>query len=153
MIHANEQASLESADEAAIHALLGGLVSSWNAGDGEAYARAFTDDCDYVTFNGDRLTGRAAVANSHQALFSTHLRGSKLLFEHVDMRAAGPAAAIVHGVGNTLLQGQKLPRKSRRSIQTLVAVRKAEGWRLAAFQNTRVFAITPFRALLMAVGI
>jgi hypothetical protein len=59
----------------------------------------------------------------------------------------------VHGIGNSLLEGQKQPSQSRRSSQTIVAVRTESGWRFAAFHNTRIFKITPFRAILMMLGL
>jgi uncharacterized protein (TIGR02246 family) len=152
-IPAAQYSGVSVADRAAIEALVAALAAAWAAGDGAAYARPFTEDCDYVTFNGERQRGRAAVAASHQALFDTHLRGSKLLFENLDMRPVGPDTLIVHSVGNSLLRAQTRPHRSRRSLQTLVAVRTPEGWRFTAFHNTRIFAITPFRALLMMLGL
>lgn len=140
------------ADAAAVQALIEGLTRAWNAGDGAAYGAGFTQGCDYVTFNGERLRGRAAVAQSHQALFDTHLKGSELIFESVDLRPVA-GAILVHSVGNSRLAGQKRFSPSRRSLQTLLAVQSEEGWRFTAFHNTRVFAITPWRALLMKFGI
>lgn len=148
-----EQTAIPAEDEAAIRNLAESLVAAWNAGDGTAYGRAFTEDCDYVTFNGRHVCGRAAVAASHQALFDTHLRGSKLIFESLHMRPLSEGAILVHGVGNSLLRGQRRPRKSRRSLQTLVALRTENGWLFTAFHNTRIFEITPFRAILMMLGI
>jgi uncharacterized protein (TIGR02246 family) len=146
------QTGLAPADATAIQNMIDGLVAAWNTGNGHAYGSAFTENCDYVTFNGERIRGRKAVADSHQALFDTHLRDSKLLFESVDMRPLGPETILVHGVGNSLLRGQKKYAPSRRSLQTLIAVRTDAGWRFAAFHNTRIFKITPFRALLMMLG-
>lgn len=147
------QTAIQPEDEAAIRNLADSLVTAWNAGDGTAYGRAFTIDCDYVTFNGQHIRGREAVAASHQALFDTHLHGSKLIFESLDMRLLGEGTILVHGVGNSLLKGQRTLRKSRRSIQTLLAVRTEAGWLFTAFHNTRIFKITPFRALLMLLGL
>ncbi|MEZ0171112.1 SgcJ/EcaC family oxidoreductase [Microvirga sp. TS319] len=148
-----KQTAIEAEDEAAIRSLADSLVTAWNAGDGIAYGRAFTVDCDYVTFNGQHVHGREAVAASHQALFDTHLHGSKLIFESLHMRPLGDGTVLVHGIGNSLLKGQRKLRKSRRSIQTFVAVRTETGWLFTAFHNTRIFKITPFRALLMLLGL
>ncbi|MBN9082142.1 MAG: SgcJ/EcaC family oxidoreductase [Rhizobiales bacterium] len=145
--------SLPAGDAAAIGGLITQLTRAWNAGDGTAYGAGFTETCDYVTFNGDRLRGRQAVAESHQALFDTHLKGSRITFETVDVKPLDAATMLVHSIGNSRLAGQKTFHPSRRSIQTLVAVREGTGWRFAAFHNTRIFAITPWRALLMKFGI
>lgn len=144
---------IDPATECEIGALLDKLVVSWNAGDGQGYAAVFDENCDYVTFNGDHLSGRAAVAESHDVLFNTHLRGSKLFFETIGMRRIAPEIVLVHGVGNSLLSGQKHPSPSRRSIQTLIAVNNACLWRFTSFHNTRIFKINALRALLMQLGI
>lgn len=140
-------------DATALGDLIAQLTKAWNAGDGAAYGAGFTETCDYVTFNGDRLRGRAAVAQSHQLLFDTHLKGSRIIFESVDLKPVDTATILVHGIGNSRLAGQKTFPPSRRSIQTLVALREGTDWRFAAFHNTRIFAITPWRALLMKFGL
>lgn len=148
-----ELTTIRDVDAFAIHGLIAKLANAWNAGDGSAYGSAFAQQCDYITFNGDRIQGREAVAASHQKLFDTHLRGSKLLFENVYLRMLGPDTILVHGIGNSLLKGQKELSPSRRSIQTLVAVRDGSGWIFTAFHNTRIFKITPLRAILMTLGL
>jgi uncharacterized protein (TIGR02246 family) len=145
--------TISADDEKAIRALIDQLTSAWNAGDGAAYGRPFSEDCDYITFNGERSRGCAAVVADHQALFDTHLKGSRLMFESVEMRPVTTDVVLVHSIGNSLLNGQRAPSPSRRSIQTLVAVRRAGEWKFTAFQNSRVFKITPFRAILMKFGI
>ncbi|OHV77947.1 SgcJ/EcaC family oxidoreductase [Ensifer sp. LCM 4579] len=147
------QTAVSKSDAEAIRCLLGELVRAWDTGDGTAYGQAFSEDCDYVTFNGDRLCGREAVIRSHQALFDTHLKGSRLIFEKTDLRGLRDDTVLVHCVGNSVLKGQTSAPKARRSIQTMVAVRNQDGWHFTAFHNTRIFKITGFRALLMMFGL
>jgi hypothetical protein len=45
---------------------------------------------------------------------------------------------VMHAVGNTVMRRKSTPSPERASIQTLVAVRRDDGWRVAAFQNTRI---------------
>jgi uncharacterized protein (TIGR02246 family) len=149
----SKQPTVPPQDEAAIRVLIAGLFAAWDAGDGEPYGRAFTEKCDRVTFNGERMRSRGEVAEGHQALFDTLLRGSRMIFENLDMRAVDENAIAMHSVGNALLQGQQQPQPSRRSIQTLVAIRGSSEWHFTAFHNTRIFNITPFRAILMKFGI
>jgi hypothetical protein len=54
------------------------------------------------------------------------------------VRFLGPDTAVMHAVGNTVMRRRSAPCPERASIQTLVAVRGEDGWRVAAFQNTRV---------------
>ena len=129
---------MQRENETAIRRLTDDLVTAWNAGDGDAYGRPFTEDCDYVTFSGLRLRGRASVAQRHQALFNGDLSGSILTFENIDMRQLNDDTILVHVIGDSVLANRNETTPSRRSILTLVAIRSGEGWLFAAFHNTRI---------------
>jgi uncharacterized protein (TIGR02246 family) len=123
-------------DEAAIRVLFADLLAAWGRGDGAAYGALFTADADYVAFDGSRTTGGAEIAASHQQLFATWLKGTRLSGAVARLRFPRPEVAIVIATGGTLMPGRKRP--VRPSIQTLIAVRQDEGWRFAAFHNTRI---------------
>jgi uncharacterized protein (TIGR02246 family) len=124
--------------ETAVRQLVAALEERWNAGDGAGYAALFTQDADYVAFNGAHAKGRLENARNHQRLFDTWLKGSVLQGEIKDLRFLTPDVALVHLVGNVRLRWQRTPNRARDSIQTLVAVNTLEGWRFAAFHNTRI---------------
>ena len=71
-------------DEVAIRELFGLLLDDWGRGDGEAYGSRFTEDAEYVAFDGTRTRGRREIAASHQQLFDKFLKGTRLTgrFEH-----------------------------------------------------------------------
>src|SRR5688572_29933868 len=87
------------AEETAIRALFQRLLDAWGRGDGPAYGAGFTDDADYVGFDGSRTVGRAAIADSHQRLFDTWLRGTRLTGRIEAVRFLGPDVALVHATG------------------------------------------------------
>jgi uncharacterized protein (TIGR02246 family) len=125
-------------DRAEIASLARRMTAAWNRGDGEAYAALFTDDSDYIAFDGTHLRGRTANARHHQALYDTVLRGSRLVFEgDPEIRFIGPDVAVMHAMGSVLLPWQDAVTAKRRSNQTYVVVRRPEGWRITAFHNTR----------------
>jgi uncharacterized protein (TIGR02246 family) len=126
------------ADEAAVRALYQELMSGWSRGSGDAFAAAFTDDGDLVAFDGTHFKGREEIAPFHQELFDRWMRGSRLVGRVEDVRFLSPDVALMHAVGSTVMRGKSEPSPERDSIQTLVAVRQDDKWRLAAFQNTRV---------------
>jgi uncharacterized protein (TIGR02246 family) len=47
-------------DDLQLTALFDRMCAAWTAGDAAAYAACFTEDCDYVSFDGNRAQGRAA---------------------------------------------------------------------------------------------
>lgn len=133
---------ISSADEGAIRVLLAKLAESWNRSDGAAYGAGFTEDADYIAFDGTYLKGRDAVARSHDDLFEFFdnvFQGSRLVAESSGIRFLTPDVALVHATGAVLFPWQKQAAADRRSINTSVVVRQPDGsWLVAAFQNTRV---------------
>jgi uncharacterized protein (TIGR02246 family) len=125
-------------DEVAIRELFGLLLDDWGRGDGEAYGSRFTDDADYVAFDGTRTTGRQEISASHQRLFDKFLEGTRLTGRILSIKFPNPDVALIHATGGTVMRGKTKPSPERDSIQTLVAVREGAEWRFAAFHNSRV---------------
>ena len=140
-------------DVAAVRTLLQQFYDAW--GDADAYASVFTEDADYIAFDGTHAKGRPAIAESHRPLFERFLKGSRLFGESSAIRFLAPDVALIHSKGAVLRAGQQRPSRRRMSVQTVVAVKQADGWRLAAFQNTRYrpFAQTLVGKLLVLVGL
>ena len=127
-----------TADEVAVRALYDQLVAGWNAGDGTRFAAAFADDGELVAFDGTHLRGRSVIERFQQELFDRWMTGTRLTGGVEEVTFVRPDVAVVHAAGGTIRRGRDQPARARESIQTLVAVDSGEGWRLAAFQNTRV---------------
>ena len=125
-------------DEAKILALFEDLLEDWGRGDGEAYGSRFTEDADYVAFDGTRTRGRREISASHQRLFDKFLKGTRLTGNILSIKFPSPDVAFIHATGGTVMHGKTKPSPERNSIQTLVAVREGAEWRFAAFHNSRV---------------
>ncbi|UBU09422.1 SgcJ/EcaC family oxidoreductase [Nonomuraea gerenzanensis] len=114
--------------------LLTRLAQAWNNGDATAYAAVFTEDADYITFEGTHTRGRAAIESTHRWLFQGPLKGSTMAAPgDVTVKPLADGAALVIAAGGTAVEGRR-----RDSVVSLTAVRTPEGWRFASFQNTRV---------------
>ncbi len=129
--------SMPSADEDAVRSLFEQMVEGWNEGSGEAFAAPFADMVDFIAFDGTHVTAKAQIASGHQELFDRWLKGSRLTGE-ASVRFLTGDVALVLGRGGTVMRGRARPAPERDSIQTLVAVRGADGWKLTSFHNTRV---------------
>ncbi len=139
-------------EETALRELFSRLETAWNAGNGTAYGECFTLDSDYVTFEGGHLQGRQANAASHQKLFDSFLKGSKLSGQIEDIRFIAPDVAVLHVTGNVRLRWQARPAAGRESIQTYVAVKRDGAWQFAAFHNTRILRRDWYHFLGMILG-
>jgi len=125
-------------DEAAVRTLYEQLMDGWNQGSAESFAAPFSEDGDLVGFDGTRLRGRDEIVSFHKPLFDKWLKGTRLVGRVESVRFLAPGVALMHAHGGTIMRGKTAAAPDRDSVQTLVAVRTAAGWRLAAFQNTRL---------------
>jgi uncharacterized protein (TIGR02246 family) len=121
-----------------IRRLYHAVMDGWNAGSGDAFAAPFAEEADFIAFDGTRFRGRDEIARFHDPLFKTHMNGTRLVGDVIDLRFLVPDVAVLHAYGGTVMRGKREPAPERDSLQTMVAVRREDRWQLVAFQNTRV---------------
>jgi uncharacterized protein (TIGR02246 family) len=121
------------------------LQDAWNRGDAAAYASLFTDDADFVAWNGSYGRGRQAIEDGHRLLFDGPLAGSRMVLVDEDaesaprgsLRFVRPDVAIMVISGVVTLAGQSATGPDHQSVQTFVLTKNVNRWRVAAFHNTR----------------
>jgi uncharacterized protein (TIGR02246 family) len=131
-----DEAIPSSADEAAIRDLFHKLLDDRGRGDGEAYGSRFTEDADYIGFDGSHNRGQEAISSSHQQLFDKFLKDTALRVRNI--KFLSPEITLVPAAGSTVMRDKPRPAPERASIQTFVAVKHGGEWLFAAFHNTRV---------------
>ncbi|MGH2354172.1 MAG: SgcJ/EcaC family oxidoreductase [Chloroflexota bacterium] len=139
-----------AADETAVRDLFRRMLDAWGRGDGDAYGDQFTEDVDYVAFDGAHTKGRQQVATWHQQLFDTWLKGTRLVGQIERIRFLSPDVALVHATGATLMPGKDRPVRS--SIQTLVATKRDGAWQFTAFHNCRIVHRNALQWLLFGIA-
>jgi uncharacterized protein (TIGR02246 family) len=127
-----------AADETAIRSIPQQMIEAWNKGSGEAFAAPFTEQADFIAFEGTHLKGRQEIASFHKRLFDTAVKGSRLVDGEVKfVRFLNSQMAVMHAAIRVALPGQTEPAPGRDSMQLFV-VRKHDGdWRVEAMQNSR----------------
>lgn len=129
--------SADPADERAIRAIPLQMVEAWNQGSGEGFAAPFTENADFIAFEGTHLKGRQAIAEFHQQIFDTEVKGTRLEGEAKFVQFLAPDLAIMHAVARVALPGQTETSPSRNSMQLFV-VRQHDGeWKVDAVLNAR----------------
>jgi uncharacterized protein (TIGR02246 family) len=99
-------------DDQQLTALFDRMCQAWTAGDAAAYGRCFTDDCDYVSFDGHHERGRDAMVDSHDKLFRGVLFGSSLVGEVESIRYLTDGVAVMHATGSVLTAWRRrLPKR------------------------------------------
>jgi len=135
--HKSKTLDSKSHDEAIIHTLYQQTIDGWNQGSGDAFAAPYSEDSDFVGFDGTYLKGRQQIASFHQMLFDKFLRGSRLIGKIRSIRFIAENVAIMIAVGGTVLAGQSDIEPERNSIHTIIAVKRDSNWYFTAFQNSR----------------
>jgi uncharacterized protein (TIGR02246 family) len=128
--------------DAALKTLFERMCTAWTAGDAIAYGDCFTEDSDYVSYDGTLARGRESMVDNHDKLFKGVLDGSALVGEVEDIRYLTPDVAVMHATGSVQMPWRSTLPKGRLSRQTLVAVNTDDGWRIAALHNGRVRPVT-----------
>ncbi|MEU9014193.1 SgcJ/EcaC family oxidoreductase [Streptomyces sp. NPDC048479] len=118
------------------------FMQTWNDGDAVAFGACFTEDSDYVSYDGTRAVGRAEHQDNHDRLFRGVLTGSALVGEIEAIRYIAPGVAIVYGTASVLMPWRSELPKRRLSRQTVVVVNTDDGWRITAIHNGRVRPVT-----------
>jgi uncharacterized protein (TIGR02246 family) len=133
---------MTSTDDTQLRDLFARACQAWTDGDAHAYGQCFTEDSDYVSYDGARAIGRAPMVESHDRLFRGVLSGSRLVGDVESIRYVRPDIAVLHATGSVLTPWQtKLPKR-RLSRQTIVAVKDGGEWRFSALHNGRVRPVT-----------
>lgn len=125
-------------DDEQLTALFERMCQAWSEGDAEAYGSCFTDDSDYISFDGSRAQGRAQMVDAHDKLFRGVLYGSTLIGQIESIRHLTPDVAVLSGTGSVLVAWRSQLPKRRLTRSTIVAVRMSAGWRFTAIHNGRV---------------
>ena len=135
----------ESAERRAIHQLGQALKDAWNRGDAAGYASLFTDNADFVAWNGTHGRGRQAIEDGHRRLFDGPFAGSRMVLvdDHAEsgppqsLRFVGPDVAIMVTSGAVTLASQSATGPDHQSVQTFVLIKNGNRWQVTAFHNTR----------------
>lgn len=131
-----QTAHADAKDEAAIRAIIADLADAWTRGDGTAWGKAFTEDADFTVWNGLYVKGRAAIARSHDSIFSTIYKDTKLQVNVRSIRFLRDDVAVVHTEGSVVPKAEEFPTVTQ--VVPVFIFTKANGkWLIAVFQNTR----------------
>jgi uncharacterized protein (TIGR02246 family) len=141
--------SLESADDAALRALMAQMTDAWNRGDSAALAATFAEDGEMVAGDGTLTSGRAKIERYLADLMTRLPKGTRFTAAVTGVRLVTPDVAVLSSSGGFLMPGDVDVTPERAGFQAVIAVREGGAWRATLFQRTRVLpprpATTPAR--------
>ncbi len=111
------------------------LLDAWNMRDAAFFAAQFEDDGNCVGFDGSQIDGREAIEAEISQIFVNHETTSYVV-KIREIRFLTPETAILRAIAGMVPPGRSDIDPAVNAIQSLVAVRRGDRWRIALFQNT-----------------
>ncbi len=124
-----------SPDENEITALYAHFMEAWNARDADAYASFVAEDGNLVGFDGSQLNTQAEIRSTIRQIFADH-QTAPYVWKVREVRFLAPDVAILRAVVGMVPLGQTDINPAVNSIQSLVATKRDNQWRITLFQNT-----------------
>ncbi|HEX6305394.1 MAG TPA: SgcJ/EcaC family oxidoreductase [Anaerolineales bacterium] len=111
------------------------LLDCWNQRTAEGYAELFSEDGNVVGFDGSQMNGRREIASELGRIFADH-QIATYVAKVREVRFLTGEVAVLRAVVGMVPPGQNDINPAANAVQTLVAVRGEEPWRIAVFHNT-----------------
>lgn len=129
-----------AADEAAIRSVIAATTDRFNQHDAAGFASYYTPDADLMTVRGEVMKGTAEIRSGLQRIFDARAASAALREVNVTVRFVAPDVAIAHVTNELtgLVDGNGAPLAPHRERSIRVFVRTRDGWKVTAFQNTRL---------------
>jgi uncharacterized protein (TIGR02246 family) len=118
-----------------VRSLYRSLLAGWNERDAGSMADLFAADGHLVGFDGTQVEGSADIATHLSLVFMNHptsMYVSKVRAVHF----LSDDVAMLTAVAGMVPPGKAEINPGANAVQTLIAVRKPDNWRIALFQNT-----------------
>ena len=111
------------------------ILIAWNQQDAAAMAARFEEDGNLVGFDGSQADSRAAIGDHLRPIFADHPTAAYVAKVR-EVRMLGSNVGILRAVVGMIPPSSDDINPALNTIQTLVAVEEADGWRAALFQST-----------------
>ncbi len=123
-------------EEQAIRQTIERMIGGWNTGSGEQFASVFTDDHDFVVWNGYYFKGinRAQNAANHQGIFDTMYRDTKNHAIVDKIRFIRQDLALTHILAAVTPKDDARPKDPQVLISAILE-KQAGDWKILSFHN------------------
>jgi len=136
MMNSGEQKAVETPEAIeTIEALYRQLLEAWNRQDAKSYAALFSEDANVIGFDGSQIDGRAAIEQEISRIFRDH-KTARYVWKVREIRFLTPEIALLRGVVGMIPPGKSDLNPATNAIQSLVAIKQGDQWRITLFQNT-----------------
>jgi uncharacterized protein (TIGR02246 family) len=125
----------ESDDEAKVRLLYQTLLEAWNDKDAHEMAELFSENGNVIGFDGSQMDGRKQIESVLGQIFVDHPTPVYVAAVRV-VRFLAPGVALLRAVAGMVPRGHSDINPALNAVQSLIATREQDRWRIALFQNT-----------------
>jgi len=118
-----------------IEKLHSGLLDYWNNQDAAGMASLFCEDGNTTGFDGSQLNGRQQIETGLAQVFADH-KTARYVWKVKEVRFLNPGTALLRAIAGMVPPGKKEINPATNAIQSLIAVKENDDWKIALFQNT-----------------
>ena len=111
------------------------LIDAWNRRDAREMSDQFADQGVQIGFDGSKLIGKEEILAHLTPIFENHPT-APFITKVKKIRSLGTDAAILYAIAGMIPPGKSDIEPAVNAHQTLVAVKKNNGWQVELFQNT-----------------
>ncbi|MCM3723231.1 MULTISPECIES: SgcJ/EcaC family oxidoreductase [Solibacillus] len=111
------------------------LIDAWNRRDAKGMSDQFAEQGVQIGFDGSKLIGKEEILAHLNPIFEEHPT-APYITKIKEIRSLGTDAAILHAIAGMIPSGKSDIEPTVNVHQTLVAVKKNNGWQVELFQNT-----------------
>ena len=111
------------------------LLEAWNDKDAHEMAELFSENGNVIGFDGSQMDGRKQIESVLGQIFADHPTPVYVAAVR-EVRFLAPGVALLRAVAGMVPRGHSDINPALNAVQSLIATREQDRWRIALFQNT-----------------
>jgi len=119
----------------AIEKLHAELLTFWNNQDGVGMASLFIENANVIGFDGSQMNGRLEIETELKQVFANH-RTARYVWKVEEIRFLHSQIALLRAIVGMVPPGKTELNSATNAIQSLIAVKQNDLWKISLFQNT-----------------
>ncbi|MEO6455543.1 MAG: SgcJ/EcaC family oxidoreductase [Ginsengibacter sp.] len=111
------------------------LINSWNNGNALDYANLFTAYGNVIGFDGSQMNGKKQIEDELNKIFANH-KVATYVYIVREIHSLSSSVYLLRAVAGMIPPGKTEINPKVNAIQTMIAQKEADQFRIAIFQNT-----------------
>jgi len=125
----------ESDDGVKVRLLYQTLLEAWNDKDAHEMAELFSENGNVIGFDGSQMDGRKQIESVLGQIFADHPTPVYVAAVR-EVRFLAPGVALLRAIAGMVPRGHSEINPALNAVQSLIATKEQDRWRIALFQNT-----------------